>query len=1027
MQCPNCDAAHDLHEECPSKQIDAEEGTEILESHQPSAASLIPTETGTEAAAERAESLNDDATSSASTTSTSATSVDHDASDIEPDKALDVVTTPITPTSASEERNQAPGIPDRRKSTRPSTAIRSPSSGSLPRSRRGGKAGGPPIRITMADISSDLKGKNGEESGDVLDEFEDASERTPQPTPKVEEQSVANGHVEAAEEKHEAPGLGITGDEVADVSKSTSQTTSDVSVVNGADPVKSNVAHSRQNTMETAPTLAPHPHRRDRSISPGRIPVRPSSPAKPLHGLSGDLPNPLMPPPSTAHRVQALEQRHLGERPNGSSPPPVGGGLAKKASSGLTGLLGRMGSIRKARSPPGRTESRLARRDTAASVASIDSNATGLASIADGLEGADAAKKPSLKDQFQSLRKQEELSMSDGSGHVMNGGIERTSMERTQSEIDVSSPTKAEAESERRLSRAASTPGPLKSPSLDLKLPPGTASGMAAGPAEEPRPVDWDLWQSVVYEGPAVVARTSGDELKRAIASGIPPAIRGVVWQVLADSMSEELEAIYRTLKARGTDAESQALKPQPMSRSESQSALPGAEKLSEVSSQSSVHSQEQDTSTTIASAIASPPHSLDGNPMDAHATLVAEKQKRDLAAVSKLEKAIKRDLGSRTSYSKYTQSAGLQDGLFGVCKAYALFDEGVGYAQGMNFIAMPLLFNMSEEEAFTLLVRLMSKYDVRSLFTADMAGLHLRLYQFERLLEDYEPALYCHLGRRNVGPQLYATQWFLTLFAYRFPLQLVLRIYDLVFSEGLTAILKFGIVLMQRNKEALLEMKDMGHLTTFLKEKVFDVYIDNSPSATSLLDSGFFGSIMGGADKELYRADEMVRDACDINIDQETLARYTAEWEELQKLEHSRTEELETLRAANTALNLRIKAVEERTQAQDTEHVHIASDLIKVKLENDALHDENEGLKMNVEQLQKLVNAQPAEVEGKLKEEMERIMRRNIEVQNENRGLREEMDEMERALVESKMGHAQVSPLLLFLRCAVVVLKECG
>jgi hypothetical protein len=33
---------------------------------------------------------------------------------------------------------------------------------------------------------------------------------------------------------------------------------------------------------------------------------------------------------------------------------------------------------------------------------------------------------------------------------------------------------------------------------------------------------------------------------------------------------------------------------------------------------------------------------------------------------------------------------------------------------------------------------------------------------------------------------------WFLTLFAYRFPLQLVLRIYDLIFEEGLeTTILK--------------------------------------------------------------------------------------------------------------------------------------------------------------------------------------------------------------------------------------------
>jgi hypothetical protein len=76
-----------------------------------------------------------------------------------------------------------------------------------------------------------------------------------------------------------------------------------------------------------------------------------------------------------------------------------------------------------------------------------------------------------------------------------------------------------------------------------------------------------------------------------------------------------------------------------------------------------------------------------------------AERRKRskeDAASVQKLEKAIRRDLGARTSYSKYAAAAGLQEGLFGVCKAYALFDEGVGYTQGMNFLVMPLLFNVS-------------------------------------------------------------------------------------------------------------------------------------------------------------------------------------------------------------------------------------------------------------------------------------------------------------------------------------------
>ena len=204
--------------------------------------------------------------------------------------------------------------------------------------------------------------------------------------------------------------------------------------------------------------------------------------------------------------------------------------------------------------------------------------------------------------------------------------------------------------------------------------------------------------------------------------------------------------------------------------------------------------------------------------------------------------------------------------------------------------------------------------------------------------------------------------------------------------------------------------MKDMAQLTTFLKESLFDVYIDKSPSQSSLLDSGFFGSVSGGADKELYRADEMVRDACSAHITEAELAAYTSEWEEIQQLAHEKDSELSNLRTANASLTSRIKALEDRTQQQDTEHVAIAGDVVRYKVENDQLLDENEAFKIKVEELQKMVDTQPAEVEAKLKEEMDRILLRNSEVQSENRVMREEQEEMEQELVSVKMKHAQVS-----------------
>ncbi len=226
-------------------------------------------------------------------------------------------------------------------------------------------------------------------------------------------------------------------------------------------------------------------------------------------------------------------------------------------------------------------------------------------------------------------------------------------------------------------------------PNLKNSLAPGTASGVAAGPSSlVDAPVDWDLWQSVVYEGPAAVARTSPEELNKAIATGIPHAIRGVIWQVLAQSKNEELEAVYRELVVRGTDKEKKDKDRQ------SGSVSPHALNGSASSSASSVRSGESGLNG------APSPTEKDSESMKkAHAVATAERQKKekeDLAMLQKLEKTIRRDLGARTSFSKYAAAQGLQEGLFGVCKAYALFDEGVGYAQGMNFLAMPLLFNVS-------------------------------------------------------------------------------------------------------------------------------------------------------------------------------------------------------------------------------------------------------------------------------------------------------------------------------------------
>ncbi|KAJ4342338.1 hypothetical protein N0V95_006961 [Ascochyta clinopodiicola] len=828
------------------------------------------------------------------------------------------------------------------------------------------------------------------------DSFEDASEITPRPEPRSERSQSRSRSLISKRESTDTTAQEPKVDSPAPEEPEVATQANDE-----AEHTKGEVEATETSTENAPPAKSPllTAHRisvtsdmddvsleEDGSKAPDLLPKLPprdsrdsTASASSLQGLSGQMPAVQFPPPPPPPVIQ--------EKP---APPPA---VTRKLTSPFA-WLSRNSSSKKPGSPPLPLADR---RNTNASIQSLGSNPELTLSRIDDeddQQGNNRTSQGSLRDRFKALRMREEAGITLNDETHGEGGLGIASPGSTVEKEALTSPGLG---------------GLARQPTVNPALAPGTAAGFATGPsAEEAEPVDWDLWQSVVNEGPTVIAQTSPEELNRAVANGIPQIIRGVIWQVLAQSKNEALEQQYRELVARGTDKEHMSVQGHAHTNGN------GKERESVASSSSSIHSDYSTPATTTGSTtapLASPSiiSETSEDPIKHQARLAAEKKDKT-AAIVKLEKTIKRDLGARTSYSKYLMSAGLQDGLFGICKAYALYDEAVGYAQGMNFIAMPLLFNMPEEEAFSLFVTLMNKYGLRDLFVADMAGLHLHLHQFERLLEDFEPALYCHLRRREVKPQLYATQWFLTLFAYRFPLQLVVRIYDLILSDGLeAAILKFGLVLMQKNAETLLAMKDMSTLTNFLKEKLFDVYIDKAPSANSILENGFFGST-SGVDREIYRADQLVKDAVAVKISPEMLKEYTAEWKEQQRVEKERETELQGLKEKTATLETKVRSLENRAEQSDREHVEMASELIKTKVENEQLAEENETLKTKVEELQKIVDTQPEEVEKRLKSEMETVMQKNIVVHNENRALEEQMAEMEQELVDTKMKWATIN-----------------
>lgn len=328
-------------------------------------------------------------------------------------------------------------------------------------------------------------------------------------------------------------------------------------------------------------------------------------------------------------------------------------------------------------------------------------------------------------------------------------------------------------------------------------------------------------------------------------------------------------------------------------------------------------------------------------------------------------ERAIKRDL-SRTSFFTNVNAANKADELFNVIKAYSLFDPDVGYTQGMVFIVVPLVMNMNEAECFSLFVTLMKDYGLRDLFCPDMHGLHLLLHQFDRLLEQNLPILYNHLVGQGVRLLMYASQWFLTFFSYKFPLDVVLRIFDMVITQGIEAILQLAVNLMLKNEPSLLSLH-FDALLDFLKVKLFNIYVSDefvkSPEKTE--NKRF--SLLGRKPKpttNYYKLDAFVKDAMLVEILPGDLNRFKLEFKMLCEIDEGRVKEIEDLRKENGHLRHEIKQLEMEFLEINRDHLHVGLELVDTKVllpeilgDIDELQSQKTSLMKDVKELEEKVD----------------------------------------------------------------------
>jgi hypothetical protein len=91
-------------------------------------------------------------------------------------------------------------------------------------------------------------------------------------------------------------------------------------------------------------------------------------------------------------------------------------------------------------------------------------------------------------------------------------------------------------------------------------------------------------------------------------------------------------------------------------------------------------------------------------------------------------------------------------------------------------------------------------------------------MHVFGALVKKYLPKLDAHLTHLGVEHGIYASQWFITLFTYSFPFDLVTRAWDVFLVEGWKSVYRLALAVLKSQESELARM-DFDELMHALKE----------------------------------------------------------------------------------------------------------------------------------------------------------------------------------------------------------------
>uniref|UniRef100_A0A1A8MRR9 TBC1 domain family member 8B n=3 Tax=Nothobranchius pienaari TaxID=704102 RepID=A0A1A8MRR9_9TELE len=208
------------------------------------------------------------------------------------------------------------------------------------------------------------------------------------------------------------------------------------------------------------------------------------------------------------------------------------------------------------------------------------------------------------------------------------------------------------------------------------------------------------------------------------------------------------------------------------------------------------------------------------------YAGLVQKSMGQSNLATEEIERDLHRSLPDHPAFQNPTGIAALRR----VLTAYAHRNPKIGYCQSMNILASVLLLYSKEEEAFWLLVAVCERM-LPDYFNRRVIGAQVDQSVFEELIRERLPELAEQVPDLSTLSSV-SLSWFLTLFLSVLPFHSAVCVVDCFFFQGIKAIFKLGLAVLQANAAQLSACTDDGQALMILTSFLDRVGSEETPGA---------------------------------------------------------------------------------------------------------------------------------------------------------------------------------------------------